>query len=77
MNFEPIREPIKILGTYMSYDQQKNNEANFFNRIQKMKTRLNMWQTRDLSLYGRTLLAKTIGVSQLTYLKSQIFILTR
>ena len=35
MNFEPIREPIKILGAYISYDQQKNNEANFFSRIQK------------------------------------------
>ena len=33
-----------------------------------MNTRLNMWQTRDLSLYGRTLLAKTIGVSQLIYM---------
>ena len=35
MNFDPIREPIKILGAYISYDQQKNNEANFFSRIQK------------------------------------------
>ena len=72
MNFEPIREPIKILGAYISYDQQKNNEANFFSRIQKMKTRLNIWQTRDLSLYGRTLLTKTIGVSQLIYVASML-----
>ena len=72
LNFTAIREPIKILGTYISYDQQKNNQANFFSRIQKMKTKLNMWQTRDLSLYGRTLLAKTIGVSQLTYTASML-----
>ena len=31
-----------------------------------------MWQTRDLSLYGRTLLAKTIGVSQLIYTASML-----
>ena len=40
--------------------------------FKKMKTRLNMWQTRDLSLYGRTLLAKIIGVSQLIYVASML-----
>ena len=62
MNFAPIREPIKILGAYISYDQQKTNEANFFSRIQKMKTNLNI----------RTLLAKKIGVSQLIYTVSML-----
>ena len=33
--------------------------------FKKMKTRLNMCQACDLSLYGRTLLPKTIGASQL------------
>ena len=37
-----------------------------------MRTQLNMWQTRDLSLYVRTLLAKTIGVSQLIYTASML-----
>ena len=32
-----------------------------------MKTKLNIWQTRDLSLYGRSMLAKTVGASQLIY----------
>ena len=54
-------------------DQQKTNEANFFlAESTKIKTKLNMWQTRDLSLYGRTLLAKTIGVSQLIYTASML-----
>ena len=72
LNFTSIREPIKTFGTYISYDQQKTNGANFSSRIQKMKTKLNMWQTRDLSLYGRTLLAKAIGVSQLIYTASML-----
>ena len=62
MNFEPIGEPIKILGAYIIRPElRKNNE-----------TRLSMWQTRDLFLYGRTLLAKTIGVSQLIYTASML-----
>ena len=33
-----------------------------------MKAKLNIWQTRDLSLYGRrSMLAKTVGASQLIY----------
>ena len=37
-----------------------------------MKTKLNIWQTRDLSLCGRTLLAKTMGVPQLIYVASML-----
>ena len=39
-----------------------------------MKTGLNMLQTRDLSLYGRTLLGKTIGVFQLIYAASMLIV---
>ena len=37
-----------------------------------MKPKPNIWQTRDLSLYGRTPLAKTMGVSQLIYVASML-----
>ena len=37
-----------------------------------MKTKLNIWQTRDLSLYGRSMLAKTVGASQLIYAASML-----
>ena len=39
-----------------------------------MKTKLNLWLTRDLTLYGKTLLAKTIGISQLIYTASMLTI---
>ena len=35
-----------------------------------MKTKLNLWLSRDLTLYGKSLLAKTLGVSQLVYAAS-------
>jgi len=35
-----------------------------------MKTKLNLWFSRDLTLYGKSLLAKTLGVSQLVYAAS-------
>ena len=72
IGFKCITKPIKALGAFLSYDGDKNNEENFFSKIRKMKTKLNIWQTRDLSLYGRSILAKTVGVSQLIYAASML-----
>lgn len=35
-----------------------------------MKTKLNLWLSRDLTLYEKSLLAKTLGVAQLIYAAS-------
>jgi len=56
-------DPIKILGTYISHDSEKNNKLNFFLKIQKMETEWNIWLSRSLTLVGKTLLAKTLGIS--------------
>ena len=72
MGFKCITEPIKAFGAFLSYDEHKNNEENFFSKIRKMRTKLNIWQTRDLSLYGRSMLAKAVGVSQLIYAASML-----
>ena len=37
-----------------------------------MKIKLNLWLSRDLTLYGRSLLAKTLDVSQLVYAASML-----
>ena len=60
-------DPIKILGTYISHDSDKNNNLNFFLKIQKMETKLNIWLSHDLTLMGRTLLTKMLGISKLVY----------
>ena len=35
-----------------------------------MDTKLNMWQTRDLTLYGRIMLVKALGISKIVYVAS-------
>ena len=67
LEFKSTREPIKVLGIYLSYNQDKNINENFLSRIRKMKTNLNLWLSRDLTLYGKSLLAIALGVSQLVY----------
>ena len=47
-------------------------EANFLPILRKMRTQLNMWAARDLSLLGRVLIAKTQGISQILYVANSI-----
>ncbi|CAH3114491.1 unnamed protein product [Porites lobata] len=37
-----------------------------------METKLNIWLSRDLTLFGRTMLAKSLGLSQLAYAASML-----
>ena len=60
-------EPTKTLGIYISYNHNKNNDQNFLIKIQKMETKLNVWLSRDLTLMGRTLLVKALGISKIVY----------
>ena len=38
LEFKSTKNPIKVLGTFLSYNQNKNIEENFLSRIRKMKT---------------------------------------
>ena len=37
-----------------------------------METKLNIWRSRDLTLFGRTMLVKSLGLSQLIYAASML-----
>ena len=72
LKFQCPKEPIKFLGTYLSHDTAANNSNNFYIKIRKMETKLNIWRSRDLTLFGRTMLAKSLGLSQLIYAASML-----
>ena len=72
LKFQCPKDPIKFLGTFLSHSEAQNNNNNFFIKIRKMETKLNIWLSRDLTLFGRTMLAKSLGLSQLTYTASML-----
>ena len=72
LEFKSTKDPIKVLGAFLSYNPDKNFELNFLSRFRRMKTKLNLWLSRDLTLYGKSLLAKAPGVSQLIYIASML-----
>ena len=65
-------EPTKTLGIYISYNRNKNNDQNFFFKIHKMETKLYVWLSRDLTLTGRTLLVKALGISKMVHSASML-----
>ncbi|KAL9963239.1 hypothetical protein ACROYT_G032418 [Oculina patagonica] len=52
LDFKTTKEPIKVLGIHLSYNKNKCTEENFYVKINKMKTKLNLWLSRDLTIYG-------------------------
>ena len=66
--------PVKILGIHFSYDDKGNNELNFNQKIPKLQTKLDMWSSRDLTLFGRTMILKSLGLSQLVYSASNLVV---
>ena len=61
------KEPEKALGIFISYDEKGNYKKNFTTKIQKLGNKLDFWRSRNLTLLGRTLIFKCLGLPQLVY----------
>ena len=65
-------KPIRVLGTFISYNEKENKKYNFTLKLQKLKTILNIWNCRSLTLFGRCLITKSLGISQLVHTISNL-----
>ena len=72
-----VNEPVKILGVYFSYDENKNKLYNFDLKIQKLQTKLDLWKARNLTLFGKALIIKSLGLSQIVYAASNVNVLPK
>ena len=72
LNLKWLHSPVKILGIHFSYDEKRNNELNFMQKVQRLQTKLDMWSARDLTIFGRAMRIKTLGLSQLVYSASNL-----
>ena len=60
------------MGIYFSYNIKENNELNLDRKIQKLQTKLDMWSSQGLTIFGRATLIKTLGLSKLIYSASNL-----
>jgi len=72
LQLEWVNQPVKILGVYFSYDENKNKRFNFDLKIQKLQTKLDLWKARNLTLFGKVLIIKSLGLSQIVYAASNV-----
>jgi len=52
---------------FFSYNQASANRRNFGEKILNLEKTLNTWQRRNLTLYGKINIVKTLGISKLIY----------
>ena len=69
-----MRSLVKTLGVHLSYDEKRNNELNFNQKLKVLQTKLDMWSARDLTLFGKVMIIKTLGLSQLVYSASNLVV---
>ena len=67
------RECIKILGIYFTYNAILHSKYNFDNTIERFKSTLRHWKLRNLTLYGKVTIVKTLGIPQIRYDCMQCF----
>ena len=66
------RDPLKFVGVFISYDQDRCNELNFGKRLEKCKQIVNEWKSRNLTMLGRALILRTFIISQFLFTCSAI-----
>jgi len=67
-------EPLKILGIWFCHDKKRMHDLNVSGKLSRIKTILNAWYQRGLTLQGKIRIAKTLGISILTYPLINIFV---
>ena len=68
-----IKEAVKIL-VYFSYNRRLRNKLNFEGIIDAIKTKLQLWRWRNLTIIGRIQIVKTFVIPMLMYRAGSICI---
>ena len=58
---------LKICGIHFCTSKIDEYQLNVLEKIEKLKTNLRKWESRRLTLEGKSLILKTFGISQLIY----------
>jgi hypothetical protein len=61
------KNSITIGGIMFAMNQELEYKVNITEKIEKLKLQLNRWLCRDLTLRGKSIVAKTYGMSQLIF----------
>ena len=60
--------PVRLLGVYVGGTKDTCDTQNWESKIQGLENVLNTWKTRDLTLFGKITILKTLALPKLIYL---------
>ena len=66
------KEGIKITGIYFTYDKELKYKCNFSRVLENLKSQLNIWKSRNLSLIGKIQIIKTFAISQVMFVTNML-----
>ena len=66
-DMEWTERPVKYLGVYVGLETEIT-DLNWKNKIKNMNVLVNNWKKRNLTLFGKVLIIKTLLVSQIIHL---------
>ena len=61
------KEPIRCLGIYVGHDKDKCEDFNWKEKIKKMEKLLKSWEYRNLTLFGKVVIIKSLAISSLVF----------
>ena len=63
-------DPVYALGVHFAYNIELSYKKIFFDKLSSIKKTLSVWSRRDLSIYGRIYIVKTLALSKLVFISS-------
>ena len=67
-----MKETVKILGIHFTYNKDLLQKLNLSRVKNHFNTVLNLWKNKNLTIYGRTEVVKTLALSKLLYVTNFI-----
>ena len=69
-NLQISDDRVYALGVHFTYNTELSYKKNFFDKLGSLKKTLSVWSQRDLSIYGRINIVKTLALSKLVFISS-------
>ena len=70
LNLQISEEPVYALGVHSAYERDAALQRNFWDKLISLKKLLNTWSQRDISVYSKINLVKSLALSKLVFICS-------
>ena len=73
-NIKIIQHPVKVLGIWICKHQEELLKLNYDECLNKLKTLLNVWSQRNLTIKGKITLLKSKAVPLIMYICNSLYV---